>query len=165
MLICLLLIVSKMCLHPVLDRKLSDLYNKYKNVNLDEFDNCDYVHKVTDVGRTDLVVLQLNIRGIGSKTTDLIDLIDTSVQERQPDVLLLSETWPIPYSPKILIPGYELFHQDRIDKRGGGVAILISNTLRCQVRNDLSSKLKESECITVDISLKNGDSYLLSSMY
>ena len=79
-----------MCLHPVLDSKLSDLYSKYKNVNLDEFDNCDYVHKITDVGQTDLVVLQLNIRGISSKRTDLIDLIDSSVQGRQPDVLLLS---------------------------------------------------------------------------
>ena len=66
MLFCLLLLASKMCLHPVLDRKLSDLYSKYKNVNLDEFDNCDYVHKITDVCQTDLVVLQLNIRGIGS---------------------------------------------------------------------------------------------------
>ena len=139
MLFCLLLIVSIMCLHPVIDRKLSDLYNKYENVNLDEFDNCDYVHKINDVGQTDLVVLQLNIRGIGSKRTDLIDLIDTSVHGKQPDVLLLSETWLTPYSPKIFIPGYELFHQDRIDKRGGGVAILISNKLRCCTRNNLSS--------------------------
>ena len=165
MLFCLLLIVSKMCMHPVLDRKLSDLYSKYKNVNLDEFDNCDYVHRITDVGPTDLVVLQLNIRGVGSKRTDLIDLIDTSVQGRQPDVLLLSETWLTPFSPKICIPGYELFHQDRTDKRGGGVAILISKKLRCSVRNDLSSKLKESECITVDIVLKNGTHCLVSSMY
>ena len=142
MLFCLLLIVSTMCLHPVIDRKLSDLYNKYENVNLDEFNNCDYVHKITDVGQTDLVVLQLNIRGIGSKRTDLIDLIDTSVQGRQPDVLLLSETWLTPYSPQIFIPGYELFHQDRIDKRGRGVAILISNKLRCCTRNDLFLKIE-----------------------
>ena len=54
-----------MCLHPVMDRKLSTLYNKYENVNFDESDNCDYVHKVTDVSPSDLVVMQLNIRGIG----------------------------------------------------------------------------------------------------
>ena len=165
MLFCLLLLALKMCLHPVLDRKLSDLYSKYKNVNLDEFDNCDYVHKITDVCQTDLVVLQLNIRGIGSKRTDLIDLIDSSVQGRQPDVLLLSETWLTPYSPKFSISGYELFHQDRTDKRGGGVAISISNKLRCCIQTDLSSKLKESECITVDIALKNGNHCLVSSMY
>ena len=50
-----------MCLHPTIDRKLSTLYDKYKNAVLDEFDNCDYVYSVTDVKCTDLVVMQLNI--------------------------------------------------------------------------------------------------------
>ena len=50
-----------MCLHPKIDRQLSNLYSKYDNVALDEFDNCDYVHEITDVDQTDLVVLQLNV--------------------------------------------------------------------------------------------------------
>ena len=165
MLFALLLFILTMCLHPVLDRKLSELHNKYENVNLDEFDNCDYVHKITDVCQTDLVVIQLNIRGIGSKRSQLIDLIDTSVQSRHPDVLMLSETWLTPFSPKLVIPGYELFHQDRTNKKGGGIAILVSSKLRCCIRSDLSSKLKESECITVDIALKNGSHCIISSMY
>ena len=108
----LILFTLTMCLHPVLDRKLSTLYNKYENANLDEFDTCDYVHKITDVGPSDLVVIQLNIRGIGSKRSQLIDLIDTSVQNKHPDILLLSETWLTPFSPKLVVPGYELYHQD-----------------------------------------------------
>ena len=165
MLFALLLFILTMCLHPVLDRKLSELHNKYENVNLDEFDNCDYVHKITDVCQTDLVVIQLNIRGIGSKRSQLIDLIDTSVQSRHPDVLMLSETWLTPFSPKLVILGYKLFHQDRTNKKGGGIAILVSSKLRCCIRSDLSSKLKESECITVDIALKNGSHCIISSMY
>ena len=165
MLLVLLLFTLTMCLHPVLDRKLSNLHSKYENVNLDEFDNCDYVHKITDVCQTDLVVIQLNIRGFGSKRSQLIDLIDTSVHSRNPDVLMLSETWLMPFSPKLLIPGYEIFHQDQTDKRGGDVAILVSNKLRCCIRSDLSSKLKESECITIDITLKNGSHCIISSMY
>ena len=74
------LFVLIMCLYPTMDRKLSTLYDKYENVALDEFDNCDYVHRVTDVRYTDLVVMQLNIRGIGLKKSQLIDLIDNSVQ-------------------------------------------------------------------------------------
>ena len=54
-----------MCLHPVIDRKLSTLYDKYQNDSLDEFDNCDYVYNVSDAKTTDLVVMQINIRGIG----------------------------------------------------------------------------------------------------
>ena len=154
-----------MCLHPVLDRRLSTLYSKYENVSLDEFDMCDYVHQITDVVCSDLIVIQLNIRGIGAKRSQLFDLINNSVQRTHPDVLLLSETWLSPFSPKLVVPGYELYHQDRIRKKGGGVAILISNNRRCSLRKDLSSVLAESECITVDIKLRNGGHCIISSMY
>ena len=76
------LIALIMCLHPTIDRKLSTLYDKYCNVSLDEFDNCDYVYSVSDVNRTDLVVMQLNIRGISSKKSQLIDLVDNSVHNK-----------------------------------------------------------------------------------
>ena len=109
--------------------------------------------------------MQLNIRGIGSKRSQLIDLIDCSIQNRTPDLLLLSETWLTPLSPMITIPGYDFYRQDRMQKKGGGVAILISNKLRHCARPDLSSNLVESECITVDIKLKNGSHYIVSSMY
>ena len=54
-------LVSKMCLHPTIDKNLSKLYSKYENVVLDKFDNCDYVHKILDADCNDLVVMQLNI--------------------------------------------------------------------------------------------------------
>ena len=135
MLFALLLFILTMCLHHVLDRKLSELHNKYENVNLDKFDNCEYVHQITDVCQTDLVVIQLNIRGIGSKRSQLIDLIDTSVQSRHPDVLMLSETWLTLFSPRLIIPGYELFH-----KKGGGVPILVSNTKKTPRKTQNSAR-------------------------
>ena len=131
MLLVLHTIMFTMCLHPVIDDKLSTLYNKYENTALEEFDNCDYVHKVVDVGPTDLVVMQLNIRGIGSKQGQLSDLIDSSVQNKCPDIVLLSETWLTPFSPKITVQGYDLYRQDRTLKWGGGVAALVSHKLRC----------------------------------
>ena len=123
------LCVLIMCLHPIVDRKLSTLYDKYENASLDEFDNCDYVHTVTDVNQTDLVVMQLNIRGIGLKKSQLTDLIDNSVQNKQPDVLLISETWLTTFSPRFDIPGFDLYRQDHVHKKGGGVAILTSSNL------------------------------------
>ena len=80
-----------MCLHPI-DRTLSNCYDKYSNVALDEFDNCDYVTCVTDIDNNDLVVIQLNIRGLSSKRTQLLDLINNTVQDKDPDLILLSET-------------------------------------------------------------------------
>ena len=154
-----------MCLHSTIDRKLSTMYDKYHNDSLDEFDNCDYVYSVSDVMHTDLVVMQLNIRGIGSKKSQLIDLIDNSVHNKQVDVVLISETWLTEFSPAIDIPGYDIHRQDCLHKKGGGVAILTSSKLRSVIRPDLSSKLEESECVTLEIILRNGDHCLVSSMY
>ena len=99
------------------------------------------MNNVTDVNRNDLVVMQLNVQGIGLKKSQLIDLVDNSVQNKQPDVLLISKTWLTPFSPKLDIPSYELYRQDRVHKKGGGVAILVSSKLRCTDRPDLASKL------------------------
>ena len=100
-------------MHPIVDRTLSNCHDKYSNVSLDEFDNCDYVTCITDVSKNDLIVIQLNIRGISSKRTQLMNLIDTAVYDREPDLILLSETWLTPFSPAFSIPGYELHHLDR----------------------------------------------------
>ena len=154
-----------MCLHPRLDRKLSSLWDKYENVSLDEFDNCDYVDNVMNVNKNDLAVMHLNIRGMGSKKTQLIDLIDNSIDSKELDVLLLSETWLTPFSPNLNIPGYSLYRQDQNHKRGGGVAILVSNKLRCTLINEINSNIPETECIGVSIALRNGGACTLCSMY
>ena len=94
-----------------------------------------------------------------------MNLIDTAVHDREPDLILLSETWLTPFSHAFSIPGYELHHLDRKNKKGGGVGILSSSKLRCTVRTDLSSNLLESECITLEIALRNGEHCLVSSIY
>ena len=154
-----------MCLHPTIDRTLSNSYDKYSNVLLDEFDNCDYVTLVTDVTKNDLVVIQLNVWGLCSKHTQLIDLIDTTIHSKEPDLILLSKTWLTPFSPDFSLPGYDFHHLDRQNKKGGGVGILSCSKLRCTLRNDLTSKLPESECITIDVALRSGEHCLVSSMY
>ena len=105
-----------------------------KNVALNEFDNCDYVTRVTDITNNDLVVIQLNIRGLSSKRSELLDLINSTVQHKDPDLILLSETWLTPYSPTFKIPGYEFHHLDRQNRKGGGVGILASLKLRCSLK-------------------------------
>ena len=42
---------------------------------------------------------------------------------------------------------------------------MASSKLHCTTRPDLASKLEESECMTIEIKLKNGDYCLVSSMY
>ena len=154
-----------MCLHPIIDCTVSNCYDKYTNVSLDEFDNCDYVTCVSDVSNNELVVIQLNVWGLCSKCSQLIELIKTPVQSKDPDLILLSETWLTPFSPTFSISGYEFHHLDRQNKKGGDVGILSSSKLRCTLRDDLTSRLSESECVTVDITMRNGEHCLVSSMY
>ena len=91
--------------------------------------------------------------------------LNNAIQDKDPDLILLSETWLSPYSPIFEIPGYDFHHLDRQNKKGGGVGILSSVKLRCRLRKDLSSTLDESECITIDIAKRNGKHCLVSSMY
>ena len=98
-----------MCLHPIIDQNLSNTADNYAGLYLEDYDSCDYVYKVINVKKKDLVVVQLNIRGISSKKSQLIDLLDSTVADKNPDIVLLSETWLTPFSPEFTTPGYSFF--------------------------------------------------------
>ena len=76
--------------------------------------NCEYIDvaKRINTDEKDLRVLQLNIQGITSKTSDLLHLIDNTFQNHTPDVVLLCETWLNDNSPALSIPGYNLFQSN-----------------------------------------------------
>ena len=123
-----------MCVHPVhigFDELRRDiLETKY---NYDTIDDCDYIEldKTVTKESEDLMVLNLNIRGLYSKLGNLQYLID-NVSKVVPDVVTLSETWSNKHTPNFEIPGYKIFRQDRKNKKGGGVAILVRNNLQCR---------------------------------
>ena len=81
------------------------------------------------------------------------------------DVVLLSETWLTPASPPVTIPGYDLVHYCRPNKRGGGVGILVSNKLRYTKCDTITSRMVENECITIEIELRSHEKCIISSMY
>ena len=64
-----------MCLHPPLDLD-KDVGTIYVLMILEIFDTCDYVYSLKDVHVDDLVIIQLNIRGICSKTSLLTNLAE-----------------------------------------------------------------------------------------
>ena len=104
----LVLLVVIMCLHPKLD-----LYRNETTIDvadLEQFDTCDYLHSVKNVHSDDLIVMQLNIRGLYSKIPLLTHLLSSCANGRSPDLVLLSETWLTPASPPVVVPGYDLVH-------------------------------------------------------
>ena len=131
MLLILIVSYSTMCLHPV-TRGFDSLNREVMSIHdsLDEFDSCDYVDGQFCSGISDLCIVQLNIRGICSKQSQLKQLIDNCVKDRTQDIVIVCEMWLTPFSSQIQIPGYDFCHKDRNSKHGGGVALLLANNIR-----------------------------------
>ena len=151
-----------MCIHPK-----TDFGDMTKTCTSDGYvnDDCDYVYQVKNACKEDPVVVQINICGILSKRNLLLDLIETSVQNGTPDIVIISETWLTPTSPTISIPGYKFVHKCRQHKKGGGVGILVSENLRFCELPTISSELVDNEVVTIEVTLKSGKQCIISSMY
>ena len=156
-----------MCVHPNPDRgkdRLGYQVGTLKGV-CDDYDSCDYVDTVVGPSNEDLIIAQLNIRGIGSKISRLKCLIDHSFVNCEPDVFLISETWLTEQSPPISIPGYKFVHKPRKGKKGGGVGLLIKQNVKYQLIDKITFDTREFESIFAVLHLQNGDNVMVGSIY
>ena len=108
-----LLFTPKMCLqrpHDLID-KLGNRLETVDFVDSDQ-DTCDYIdltdnepwHCVT----SDLLVLQLNVRGLLNKQKDLSNLVNRVAGRNKIDVLMLQETWLTSSNCHLIcLPGYK----------------------------------------------------------
>ena len=151
-----------MCLHPRIDLGISPTFS---DIDGDIEDDCDYVYQVKNIDNEDLTIIQINIRGMLSKRSLLLNLIETSVENSTPDIVVISETWLTPNSPMISIPGYNFVHKCREHKKGGGVGILVSDKLRSCELPSITSELADNEVVTVEVALRSGKRCIISSMY
>ena len=131
---------------------------------IEDFDSCDYVEQI-DTTTNDLTFVQLNVRGITHKQAKIVDLLENCVKGKDVDVILLCETWLNPFSPTILLPGYNFYHIDRSNKKGGGIGILVSKHLKHKHRPHLESTCSSLENITIELELKNKHSVICTSIY
>ena len=97
-------------------------------------DNCSYIsyEKLcsTDHTNDSLSILQLNMRGLINKQSDLNKLLHAGSTNKV-DVALLCETWLRQDTVKFIdIPQYTLISKERKAKKGGGVCILTRDSLK-----------------------------------
>jgi hypothetical protein len=71
-----------------------------------------------------LRILQWNVNGIGNKSEELLNILS----ENTIDVALLQESW-LNSSKNLFTPGFKQFRRDRQVQTGGGVIILVKNSL------------------------------------
>ena len=139
----------------LLDRSI--VYNNYSIFN----ENCDYlsVENKLMIDDTVFAIVQLNIRGLGGKIGKLKTLLNESFKNKQPDVLILCETWLSKNSLQVVLPGYCKYECRRMHKRGGGVCIYIAEQhLSRECPNFYCEKAIFEHCIA---KIKLGDRKLL----
>ena len=129
---------------------------------------CEYLEPDSDwqIKAKDLLIMQLNVRGMSSKVDQIKHIIDKNPCNKPPEVILVCETWLNDFSPNINIPGYHLELENRRGKKGGGAAILIKENLKYKSRPDLKEKLKNSQTETCFVELKSSQgNIILGSLY
>ena len=159
-----------MCFTKVKNRRVDNLRQDVVDLDFgnDFIDNCDYLDndelKDIKITKNDLSILQLNIRGLINKQIELSKILNTS-NKKKIDVVILSETWLNNTSiAKVTIPGYDFVGEHRINKKGGGVGILINSELKYKVRDDLKITSEIFENCSIEIKT-NTANIIIGSIY
>ena len=81
--------------------------------------------------------MHFNARSLNKNFDEIVDFI--SSLSFSFSVYGFTETWIHSKTPMLFnLEGYSFEHSDRIDGRGGGVALLISNKLNYKLREDIN---------------------------
>ena len=155
-----------MCLHPIishdnLDRPIET--TKYQH----ELDNCDYSELIDpiDASHGDLLVMQLNIRGLFGKLSNLKDLINKVSRGKRIDIILLCETWQNQNSLTPSLSGYNYIYKSRKHKMGGGVGIFVNECIRF-TEITLNANYESIEYVVINITTKSDNkTIMLGSLY
>ena len=132
-------------------------------------DSCDYVDidDLPDIKSfsDDLKVIQLNIRGLISKQNDLSKLITGCFKDQKVDIVLLCETWVTKETKKLInIPGCDYIGVERINKKGGGVGLLVAKELHYRELSEMNKITDSYEGCFLEISTK-GRNVICGSIY
>ena len=159
-----------MCVHNISSKSTSDSnkISEYNNLMqtdievLNEFSSeCCYYDNKKEliVYQNDLSIMHLNIRSILPKQHDLAHLI----KDPFVDVCLLNETWLTKQNKNLVnISGYDLISNERDNKKGGGVGILLASYLSYKVRPDLEIQNNLYEICVVELNSNSGNIILVS---
>ena len=106
--------------------------------------------------------MYLNARSIRNK----ISLLEAYVTAEDPDIIGITETW-LDLDGKDVkqlysLEGYNLFHKDRKDRGGGGVALYVRNNIGA---TEVKDEENLSESIAVEINCGNRNRFSLGLVY
>ena len=128
------------------------------------------LQKVTDHGvkihnidiKNNISVLYLNARSIRNKVNELMAQIILNDY----DLVAITETWlKDGHDWELNIQGYQTIRKDRVDGKGGGVALLFKDGIRAIVRDDIGAMEDKVESIWVEIRNSKAKKSLIGVVY
>ena len=135
-------------------------------------DKCDYIQPDTctnlNTGNYNLIILQLNIRGLLSHQSELKLLLQKlNNRNSSADIILLCETFLNNQTERLVqIPGYTLITNNCQANKGGGTAILVKQGVIYNRRKDLNIFIeKEVESTFIELLSKSKKYITIGSMY
>ena len=114
----------------------------------------------------DLNIVQLNVRGLFGKQQTLIQETASNYPNKKIDIYILCETWLNEHNNCMInVPNYSYIGKHRRNKKGGGVGILLHNTLTYKERSDIElPNVSDLESIFAEIKTRQG-TLIIGSMY
>lgn len=87
--------------------------------------------------------------------------------KRQFNIIAISDNWiTADKHDEFNLSGYEFLHIDRVNKKGGGVALFVDKKLNYKLEKSMSFTVDDIlECITIEIIQKKKKNVLVSCMY
>ena len=141
--------------------------NFYKNVSR----NCKYLMvNECNCGQTinkQISFIHFNARNIKVNFDKIENLInDINIKF---DIIAISETWLEPGDSQdalLRLDGYTMSHMERENRKGGGVAIYVSNSLDYRVINCMSVRINGvMECVTVELCINKRKNIIVNCVY
>ena len=126
----------------------SSMENDTKRLSItdeDFIDNCEYLNEDIELDHTmgpedDLNVVQLNTRGLISKQNSLTLETTPKNPNKKVDIYILYETWLNENNSfRVNVPNYSFVGKSRTNKKGGGVGILVHNSLAFSEKKEVQS--------------------------
>lgn len=80
------------------------------------------------------------------------------------NIIAISETWlDNEKVSEMGLEGYELFTMNRVNKKGGGVALYVDKVLKCSLIECMSSIIDDvMECVTIEIHVEKASNIIIS---
>lgn len=145
-----------------LDNSIDPDIHLYQNVDM----TCEYYNgEELDPKIKGFSLIHFNSRSLYSNFSKIKAYLDQF--QNKFAVVAISETWL--NDDKELqdgLEGYEMFWQNRKNRRGGGVAMFVFSHLKCKVVNNMTAVIDNlMECLTIEIQVERSKNILVSCIY